>query len=401
MKLSSRPSTSETTTNLQHSLTISPDSSEFVQNPKLLERILQGPHNYFRFINIRFAEAVCVRIQKQLGAIPHVNLQGDAHLENYAVTDRGRGLTDFDDATIGPMVLDLVRFGVSIYLACRANGWDDKAEPIVQSFFSNYCFALENPGLTIPPPQLVDRIRARFTTDTDRLLKADEELMKPLGEPLENFELPFKQYIDQMAVKHPELPPHFFDIKKAGRLKIGIGSALDEKYLVEVEGPTKASEDELILEVKEVVDLHGISCVLLRKPTPMRPIVMQARLAYKPYLYTGLIIIPRSKGSGKEKKFWVHEWYDNYHELSIRTFFQAHTDLSEIAADVGVQFGLGHSRNISDSDSSAIRSTMVSILARLQDEIEKTISDLTRQTVTAWEQFWAEATTKKSETNSN
>ena len=44
---------------------------------------------------------------------------------------------------------------------------------------------------------------------------------------------------------------------------------------------------------------------------------------------------------------------------------------------------------------------MVSILARLQEEVEKTISDLTGQTVTAWEQFWAEATTKKSETNSN
>ena len=62
--------------------------------------------------------------------------------------------------------------------------------------------------------------------------------MKSPGEPLENFELAFKQYVDQMAVKHPALPPHFFDIKKAGRLKIGIGSALDEKYLLEVEGAT-------------------------------------------------------------------------------------------------------------------------------------------------------------------
>jgi hypothetical protein len=60
--------------------------------------------------------------------------------------------------------------------------------------------------------------------------------MKPLGEPLENFELAFKQYIYQMAVQHPELPPYFFDIEKAGRLTMGIGSALDEKYLVEVVG---------------------------------------------------------------------------------------------------------------------------------------------------------------------
>ena len=237
-KLSSGSSIPEPRNNLQNSLTISLDSCEIWQNPKLLERILEGPHKYFRIINIRFAEAVCVRFQKQLGAIPKVNLQADAHLENYAVTERGLGLTDFDDATIGPMVLDLVRFGVSIHSACRANGWENKAEPIVQRFFSSYGAALENPGLTIPPPKLVDRIRARFSADTDRLLKADENLMKSPGEPLENFELAFKQYVDQMAVKHPALPPHFFDIKKAGRLKIGIGSALDEKYLLEVEGAT-------------------------------------------------------------------------------------------------------------------------------------------------------------------
>ena len=394
-KLSSRSSTSESRNNLQQSLIISPDSNEFSQNPKLLERILQGPHDYFRFVNIRFAEAVCERFQEYLSVIPNVNLQGDAHLENYAVTERGRGLTDFDDATIGPMVLDLMRFGVSIHLACRANGWENKSEEIVESFLSSYRVALENPSLTTPPPELVNRIRARFTTDTDRLLKADEELMEPLGEPLENFKPEFKQYVDQMKVQHPELPPYFFDIKKAGRLKIGIGSALDEKYLVKVEGPTKVHEDDVILEIKEVKDLRGISCILLRKATPMRPIVMQALLAYKPYRYTGFIVVAGNKRSGKEKEFWVHEWYDNYHELSIRTSFQTPKDLREIAADVGVQLGLGHPRTISDSDSSGLRSRLVSTLEELREEIEQTISDFTRQTVTAWQQFRREATSGK------
>ena len=379
----------------QASLTISPGSDEFLQNPKLLERILEGPYNYFRFTNIRFAEAVCLSFQQQLGAIPNVNLHGDAHLENYAVTERGRGLTDFDDATIGPMVLDLVRFGVSIHLACRANGWDDKAEPIVKSFLSSYHAALKNPELTVPPPELVRRIRARFTTNTDRLLEADEKLMEPLGEPSENFKRQFEQFVDQMKVRYPDLPPHFFDIKKAGRLKIGIGSALDEKYLVEVEGATKAHEDDLLLEIKEVRNLHGISCILLSKATPMRPIVLQALLAYKPYRYTGFIIVPRAEGSGKGKEFWVHEWSDNYQELSIRTSFPAPTDLRDIAADVGVQLGLGHPRNIYDFDTSGLRSQLISVLGGLHGEIEQTISALTRQTVAAWQQLQREATTEK------
>jgi hypothetical protein len=331
-----------------------------------------------------------VRFQEHLDGIPNVNLHGDPHLENYAITERGRGLTDFDDATIGPMVLDLVRFGVSIHLSCRANGWQDKAEPLVKSFLSSYTAALRDPGLTIPPPELVARVRAGFTTDKERSLAAKEELMKPLGEPLENFEAPFMQYIDQMAVKRPELPSHFFEIKKAGRLKMGVGSAMDEKYLVEVEGATKAREDDLFLEIKEVRDLHGISCILLSEENPIRPIVMQARLADKPYRYTGFIVIARSAGYKTDKMFWVHEWPDNYHELSIHTSFQTPQDLGDIAADVGVQLGLGHPRSISDTYSSELRSRMLSTLAELQVEIEQTISDLTRQTIAAWKQFRVE-----------
>jgi hypothetical protein len=385
----------------QESLTISPNSNEFLQNPKLLERILERPYNYFRFTNIQFAEAVCLRFQKQLDAIPNVNLHGDAHLENYAVTERGRGLTDFDDATVGPMVLDLVRFGVSVHLACRVNGWEDKAESIVKSFLSSYGAALENPELTIPPPQLVDRIRASFTLNKNRLLKADEELMGPLGEPLENYKQYFNQFVGQMKVRYPDLPPFFFEIKKAGRLKVGIGSALDEKYLVEVEGATKAHEDNLLLEMKEVTDLRGISCILLTKATPMRPIIIQALLAYKPYRYTGFIIVPQAEGSGKEKEFWVHEWYDNYHELSILTSFQSAADLRDIAADVGVQLGLGHPRNIYDSDTSGLRSQLVSVLGGLHGEIEQTIADLTRQIVAAWQLFRCEARSGKTNTEQN
>jgi len=355
-----------------------------------LQRIRQGPHGYFRYINKIFAEAVCVRFQEHLGQIPYVNLHGDAHLENYAITELGRGLTDFDDATVGPMVLDLVRFGVSIHLACRANGWEEKAEPLVKSFLSSYTAALRNPGLTIPPPELVVRIRARFTTDRERSLAVKEELMKPLGEPLENFEAPFKQYIDQMALQHPDLPPYFFEIKKAGRLKMGIGSSLDEKYLVEVEGATKARRDNLILEIKEVSDLHGISCILLSEENPMRPIVMQARLAHEPYRYTGFIVIARRAEYKRDKMFWVHEWYDNYHELSNRSSFQTPKDLHDIADDVGVQLGLGHPRSISDTYTSELRSKLLSTMAELQEEIEQTISDLTRQTIAAWKQFRVE-----------
>jgi hypothetical protein len=370
-----------------------------LQKPELLERILKDPHGYFRYINKPFAQAVCVSFQEYLSEIPDVNLQGDPHLENYAITERGRGLTDFDDATIGPMVLDLVRFGVSIHLACRANGWEDKAEEIVDTFLSSYRDALENPDLTIPPPELVARILARFTKDREVLLAARQKLMEPLGEPLENFKAGYKQYVDQMKEQHPDLPPYFFDIKKAGRLKMGVGSALDEKYLLRVEGATKVNGDDLTLEIKEARSLHGISCILLSKENPLRPIVMQARLGYEPYRYTGVIVAVANNGTRRGKTFWVHEWYDNYHELSISTSFQKPKDIQDIAVDVGLQLGIGHPRHISDTDSSGLRSILASTLEKFRKEIKQTISHLTRETVAAWKQFRREATLGKTGKN--
>jgi hypothetical protein len=364
--------------NSQQSLVISPDADEFSQNPKLLARILRGPHGYFRFINEIFAEEVCVRFRDDLGWIPNGSLQGDAHLENYAITERGRGLTDFDAATMGPVVLDLVRFGVSIHLASRANGWEEEAERIVHSA------ALEDPGLTSPPPELVSRIRARFTTDRERTLAAQETLMQPLEVSRENFKRRIEQYLDQMAEQHPELPPNFFEIENAGRLKIGIGSALDEKYLFEVEGPTKAREDNVIL---------------LSEARPERPLLMQARLAYQPYRYAGFVIFALSKGDERDKTFWVHEWADHYRELSIRTSFQTVADLHDIAYDAGVQLGLGHPKSIADSYSDHLRGRLLITVTELQERLDQTISDLTQQTITAWKQFRVEATTRKARPN--
>jgi hypothetical protein len=397
--LSSNPSTPVAKSNTQRSLIISPDSDEFSQNPKLLDRILKGPHGYFRFINEIFAEEVCVRFRDDLGRIPNVSLQGDAHLENYAITERGRGLTDFDAATIGPVVLDLVRFGVSIHLASRANGWEEEAEPIVHSFFSGYRAALKDPGLAMPPPELVARIRATFTTDRASTLAAQETLMKPLEVSRENFKRGIEQFLDQMAEQYPELPPDFFEIKNAGRLKMGIGSALDEKYLFQVEGPTKAREDNVILEMKEVRDLHEISCILLSEASPERPILMQARLAYQPYRYTGFVIFALRKGDERDKTFWIHEWADNYHELSIHTSFKTVADLYDIAYDAGVQLGLGHPKSISDSYSNQLRARLLITVAELQERLDRTISDLTLQTVAAWQQFRVEATRRKAGPN--
>ncbi len=123
-------------------LFVSPASRDFSQNPELLERIVESPHGYLRFINLQITEEVCRRFEASLSQYPPFNLHGDAHLEQYAVTDLGRGLTDFDDSSSGPAVVDLMRFGVSVRLAAAAHGWNERAEEVLGAFLLGYREAL-------------------------------------------------------------------------------------------------------------------------------------------------------------------------------------------------------------------------------------------------------------------
>src|SRR5689334_619986 len=70
-------------------LFVAPGSYDFTANPRLLERVRSSAHGYFRFVNIAFSDCVCRRYSDALPSIPRVNLHGDAHIEQYAVTSIG------------------------------------------------------------------------------------------------------------------------------------------------------------------------------------------------------------------------------------------------------------------------------------------------------------------------
>ena len=59
-------------------LYVDPATRDFSDNPALLERILDSPHGYFRFINIPFSREVCRRFGGALEGTPPFNLHGDA-----------------------------------------------------------------------------------------------------------------------------------------------------------------------------------------------------------------------------------------------------------------------------------------------------------------------------------
>ncbi len=364
-------------------LYVDPGTQDFSNNTEVLERIKASPHGYFRFINIIFRQKVCRLFQESFAGTPSFNLHGDAHIEQYAVTDLGRGLTDFDDSSTGPAILDLMRFGVSLHLTCRELGWADRAEELYNRFLLGYRNALIDPDTMAPEPELAKQIRSKFTIARQAYFEWVDTIMEPMpDEERQELLAAMQTYIEVKSIENPVWDQNYFKVEKVGYLRMGIGSALDLKYLARIRGLTDDPNDDLALEIKEVRDLSGIDCITTKFGDPFRVLLGQARIAYQPFKHLGYF---RFKGIN----FWVHSWVDNYQELNITESFQSEDDLAEVAYDIGFQLGLGHIKHIASPLDLQLRREQILLLNRDEAIIKQSCTELAAVTVVAWEKFCA------------
>lgn len=362
-------------------LFVDPATQEFSQNPELRDRIVANPHGYFRFINIRFGQAVCDQFANLLAANPSLNLHGDAHLEQYAVTDLGRGLTDYDDSCTGPGFIDWMRLGVSLQLACRQRGWEKNFPALMETFFQGYQTALENPEIQAPEPGIVANYRSKFTIDRIKYFKWVDSICEKMPQSEQDSLLTAMQpYFQNIYAEQPALKASYFEIVQIGYLHLGIGSALDLKYVVRVQGQTAKPEDDIVLELKEVRDLSEISCIHSgRKSDPFRILLGQSRIAYQPFTHLGYF-------SFRGRVFWVHSWVDNYKEIGIDKY-KSVNELSEVLYDIGVQLGKGHVKHIAVPLDLQLRREQLLIIQKHKSEFITACEELAARTVTAWELF--------------
>jgi hypothetical protein len=116
---------------------------------ELVNRLRADAFTYFRFVNRSWAARVCDAFH-DVSDLPIVRLHGDAHVEQYALTDNAWGLTDFDDSARGPEFIDIVRFLGSIDLATRQRGWTSDRDALWDRFFAGYRAGLANPAYRFP-----------------------------------------------------------------------------------------------------------------------------------------------------------------------------------------------------------------------------------------------------------
>jgi hypothetical protein len=359
-------------------LRVSPLAPALQARPALVGRLRDTPHGYFRFVNRPFTQAVCGQFQDARGGFPDVNLHGDAHLEQYAVTSLGRGLTDFDDSARGPSFIDLVRFGVSLELAAREKGWPGEGRRALGAFLGGYHEALKNPNVDSPPPPAVTRARGAFALDHRLALRRADAMIDADPAPASEIEADSRDYVTQMLADG--MAASFFSIKKAGRLKLGIGSALNEKYLFRIEGWTKEADDDQILEAELVRPLSGVDCISTDQGPERVPLGM-ALIAYAPFPFSGLF-------THSGRTFWVHGWTDDYVELSIDSSFASPEDLWQVAYDVGIQLGRAHPKEAAGKGfRPGLRGILLQATRKNEGRIRKVIDELAEATIGAWTAF--------------
>ncbi len=359
---------------------------DFSDNPKLLTKLHASPHRYFRFINVPFSQEICRRFETEIAAAPSFNLHGDAHVEQYAVTSEGRGMTDFDDSSIGPALVDVSRFAVSLRLACEQEGCGNEWEALFDDFLRGYRTALEDPAAEVPVPRLAVRKRDKFKADRQGFLGFVESAMEPVPEDeAQGLREALEPYIGAMLEEHPDLDADFFTVEKLGYLRAGVGSALDLKFLVRIRGPSTEPLDDVVLEVKQVRDLTGIPCIAVTPGAdPLRVLHGHLHIANQPYRYLGYA---RFRG----RNFWVHAWEDNYSELEIDEDFESLEEIAEIVFDVGVQLGRGHTRQAAAQLEKQLRREQAEQIDRDAEKIKAASQELARLTLEAWERFKAGA----------
>src|SRR6185295_10797636 len=71
-----------------------PDAIELAPR-EVVDRLRADPVDYFRFVNRPWIARVCDVLAEAMRDTPTVRLHGDAHIEQFAVTNDAWGLDDF------------------------------------------------------------------------------------------------------------------------------------------------------------------------------------------------------------------------------------------------------------------------------------------------------------------
>jgi hypothetical protein len=356
----------------------------------LIDRLRANPIDYFRFVNRPWIARVCEVFAEEIPSVPIVRLHGDAHIEQFAVTEDAWGLDDFDDSARGPALIDMVRFLGSVDLALRRRDWTRSREALFDRFFAGYRRGLAEPDYRSPQPAIVDRLRAQVPRSRAAFLAWGETQMKPMAEGSAKAVVVAMDAVSRVVhAERPDLPPGYLTVARAGWLRMGVGGALADKILIRVQGPSAEPDDDELVEGKELQDLGGFRC--LETPPTVQPALrviagarQVGRLKHNILAAGPELMIPRDEVRDRQLgNWWFRSWDWSYRELRVDDlrFVQ---ELEEIIYDAGVQLGGGALR---ETGGYAGRQRELGSLARMERQIRDEASRLVDELLLGWKEL--------------
>ena len=360
---------------------LQPDPVVLVAAPaELIDRLRADPFTYFRFINRAWTARVCEAFA-DVTSPTIVRLHGDAHIEQFALTKGAWGLGDFDDSTHGPSFVDVVRFLGSIDLATRQRGWTRDRDRLWNRFFEGYRLGLSNPGFQPREPDIVRELRRHAPMTRAAYLSWGESQMQPMDDVRSKAVVTGMEAVDRlMRGDRPDLAPGYFAVKRAGWLRMGVGSGTILKILVRVQGPTTDPDDDVLLEGKETVNLDGVGC-LETPPTPLAVRVIAGarqlgRLKHDILAVGPTLLVPAASDRAEHwLDWWVASWEPTYREVRLSDL-RSVKDLADIAFDSGVQLGAGQVNSV--------RSQELASNTRIEQRLRKETSTIVEELLTGW-----------------
>ncbi|MDZ8134883.1 MAG: DUF2252 family protein [Nostoc sp. DedQUE04] len=209
-------------------------------------------------------------------------LEGDMHLQNLgAIRDSKDNnvfdTTDFDEGYLGPYVWDLRRMAVSILLVAKNNGLNSTdAEDVVRNFLDAYLnkmndfkgsndelsYRLESSNTNGVVKDLIqkasDKSRSKLlkkytvlNNSNNRLFKTASELQPVSSSTYSDIAGAMSSYIASIPISK-RYNDSYYTLKDI-RLKLGsgVGSLGKYRYYLLIEGPSSATDDDRILEMKQ------------------------------------------------------------------------------------------------------------------------------------------------------
>ena len=358
--------------------------------PELLDRLRADPYNYFRFTNHEWASRVCEIFAADLPTQPIVQLHGDAHIEQYALTKDAWGLDDFDDSTRGPAFVDITRFLGSIDLAARRRGWTRDRDRLFDRFFEGYRRGLSDAAYQPAEPDIVRWVRSRNPVPShDAFLAWAETKMAPMPQVSMNGLLA-SMIVFSRVVRHerPELPEGYFQVIRAGWLRMGIGSAVIRKILMRVRGPSDDPGDDELLEAKALRALKDIGCFEVPKSRPAFRVIVGSqqvgRLRHNILIAGPEEDIPELTIQGEHlRNWWVRSWEPSYREITLDDL-RSVEDLSDVVFDSAAQLGSGSVHGVDDP---ALRTQSLAAIAALEPRLRREAVSLVDEMMRGWQQL--------------